>query len=179
MAPLAAAHSPKRGDQTEKLQRAQFAYDIPDVDLVREDGAAVNLKTYLAACDRPVLLNFLFTSCSAVCPISAMVFSQLQALMQDHGKSVEMVSVTIDPLQDTPEKLAEYARTFEAGPNWHFLTGTLEACLTVQRAFDADRGDKMNHPTVTLIRTNLRGSWTRLDGLATADDILDELHRAS
>ena len=63
-----------------------------------------------------------------------------------------MVSISIDPEYDTPEALNAYARRFDAGPQWEFLTGSLDDSIAVQKAFDADRGDKMNHAPLTLFR---------------------------
>ena len=75
----------------------------------------------------------------------------------------------------TPERLAAYARQFGAGPQWHFLTGTPQASQAVQRAFDTWRGDKMNHPLVTFVRPAGAQRWVRLEGHATATDLLREL----
>jgi cytochrome oxidase Cu insertion factor (SCO1/SenC/PrrC family) len=54
-------------------------------------------------------------------------------------------------------------------------TGTLAASQTVQRAFDVYRGNKMDHSPATLIRSAPGASWTRLEGFATADQLLAEL----
>ena len=86
-----------------------------------------------------------------------------------------MVSISIDPEQDTPEALARYAKRFDAGPQWVFLTGSLEDSIRVQKAFDAYRGDKMNHVPLTLLRTGPDTDWVRYDGFASGADLVTEL----
>jgi protein SCO1/2 len=85
------------------------------------------------------------------------------------------VSISIDPEFDTPARLREYARKFGAGPEWQHYGGTLAASREVQRAFGAYRGDKMNHAPVTLVRTAPGKEWVRIDGFASADQLLAEL----
>jgi protein SCO1/2 len=85
-----------------------------------------------------------------------------------------MVSISIDPEHDTPEALSAYAGRFGAGPQWEFLTGSLDDSIAVQRAFDADRGDKMNHAPMTLFRATPESQWVRYEGFATAADLAKE-----
>lgn len=177
---VAFSHSTEAAADGDKqpVTRSMADYDIPSIALTREDGTEVDLADELAF-DSPVFVNFLFTSCTAVCPVAAMVFSELQSRLPADGHHVQLRSISIDPLQDTPERLSEYAEKFDASADWHFLTGSLSACDDVQRAFDVYRGDKMNHPVVTFFRANAQARWVRLDGFATPDDLLNELHTSS
>ncbi len=81
----------------------------------------------------------------------------------------------IDPEQDSPARLRELAKTYGAGPEWQYYTGTLTASETAQRAFDVYRGAKMDHSPVTLIRPTPEGPWVRLDGFTTASQLFAEL----
>jgi protein SCO1/2 len=157
---------------------SQVPYDVPSVRLVRDDGKAVSLPDELND-GRPVILNFIYTSCTTVCPLTSRTFEQFQAMLGNERNGVHMVSISIDPEQDTPERLSAYARKYEAAPQWHFYTGTNEASLTAQRAFDVYRGDKMNHAPVTLLRTSPGKSWLRIEGFASAEDLLHEYHALS
>jgi protein SCO1/2 len=124
---------------------------------------------------RPVVLSFIYTSCTSVCPLISHTLSQLQSKLGDNAGRVHLVSITIDPEQDSAARLREYAKTFNAGPAWQHYTGTLAASQTVQRAFDVYRGNKMDHAPATLIRTAPGAQWTRIEGFATADQLLTEL----
>jgi protein SCO1 len=156
------------------MLRTIVRYDVPDLKLVRDDGKTVALADELND-GRPVVLDFIYTSCTSVCPLTSQTLSVLQDKLGAARDRVHLVSISIDPEQDTPERLHEYARKFGAGPQWQHYTGTLAASQTAQRAFDVYRGNKMDHQPVTLVRTAPGAAWVRLDGFATADQMLAEL----
>lgn len=155
--------------------RTQASYTIPDVKMLDADGAGVPLRSSLD--DKPVILNFIFTSCGAICPVMSNTFSQVQDALGPEKDAVRMVSISIDPEQDTPTALKAYAGKYGAGPQWQMLTGSLDDSIAVQRAFDIYRGDKMNHQPATFLRAGPEQPWVRLDGFASAADILHEYHR--
>ena len=157
--------------------RSLFSYKIPDLKLVDMNGAAVSLRDGLGGND-PIMLNFIFTTCSAVCPVMSATFHHVQNQLGPESSKVRMISISIDPENDTPEKLKEYASKYHAGPQWKMLTGSAESSIAVQRAFDAFRGDKMNHAPATFIRVGGADKpWLRLDGFASAPDIIKEYHQ--
>ncbi len=159
------------------VQRSEQAYQAPDVTLIDQGGERVAMAALLAT-DKPILLNFIFTTCTAICPAMTATFEKVQEGLAGEADKVAMVSVSIDPEQDTPAALTEYAQRFDAGPQWVFLTGSLEDSIRVQKAFDAYRGDKMNHAPLTLLRTGPDAKWVRLDGFASAADLTRELRAA-
>jgi protein SCO1/2 len=153
--------------------RSTARYQAPDVELVRADGARVSLLRELDD-GKPVILDFIYTTCTAICPVMSQTFAQIQRRLGARRDDVHLISISIDPDQDTPARLAAYARRFDAGPRWTFYTGTLEASVATQGAFDAYRGDKMNHVPVTFLRRAPGEPWVRLSGFAGADDVLKE-----
>ena len=156
--------------------RSQASYAIPDVRLVDADGAGVPLRE-LAEQDKPVLLNFIFTTCGAICPVMSATFSQVQDALGAERDAVRMVSISIDPEQDTPAALKAYAGKYGAGPQWQMLTGSVGDSVAVQRAFGVYRGDKMSHQPATFLRAGRGQPWVRLDGFASAEDILREVRQ--
>lgn len=155
--------------------RTLASYAVPDVKLLDADRTGVSLRSQLD--DKPVILNFIFTSCGAICPVMSTTFSQVQAALGQERDTVRMVSISIDPEHDTPEALKIYAKKYGAGPQWQMLTGSLDNSIAVQRAFDVYRGDKMGHTPVTFLRAKAGQPWVRLDGFASADDILREYRK--
>jgi protein SCO1/2 len=153
-------------------------YVIPDVKLVRDDGAAVQLRRELDD-GRPIVLNFIYTTCTSVCPLTSQTFAQLQDKLGAERGSVHLVSISIDPEQDTPRTLRAYAEKFDAGSEWRFYTGTMAASVAAQRAFNVYRGDKMSHAPVTLVRGAPGKPWVRIEGFATPDELLAELRKAT
>ncbi len=154
--------------------RVMVNYQIPDVQVVRTDGKTVSLADELND-GRPVVMSFIFTTCTTICPLSSSTFQKLQNLLGSDRKRVHMVSISIDPEEDTPERLVAYAKSYKAGPGWSFYTGTVQAIIAAQRAFGVYRGDKMNHPPVTLMRSAPGKPWIRIDGFATPDYLLQQV----
>ncbi len=157
----------------QKTTLTSVDYILPQIKLVRADGKTVSLPDELND-GRPVIMNFIYTTCKAICPLSSQTFSQLQRKLGNEREKVHMVSISIDPEQDTPTRLTDYAFKYKAGTQWQLYTGTIEASLATQRAFDVYRGDKMNHIPVTLLRAAHGKRWLRIDGFASADDLLRE-----
>jgi protein SCO1 len=150
-------------------------YVVPQVKLVRATGQTVALPQELDD-GRPVIMNFIFTSCETTCPLSSATFSMFERKLGPERSKVHFVSISIDPEQDTPARLREYAKKFGAGPEWQFYTGTVAASLAAQQAFGAYRGDKMSHAPLTLMRAAPGRPWLRIEGLATPDELLQHYH---
>jgi protein SCO1/2 len=158
-----------------KTTRLTVAYTVPQVTLVRDDGKTVSLPDELND-GRPVILNFIYTTCTSVCPLVSHTLSQLQSELGSDRDRVHLVSISIDPEEDTPARLAAYAKEYDAGPEWQHYTGTVAASVTAQRAFDAYRGDKMNHTPVTFLRAGPDDRWVRIEGFMTVETLLGEIH---
>lgn len=155
------------------VRRSEVNYATPNVKLVRDDGKTVAFPAELDD-GRPVVMNFIYTSCTTICPMSSQIFQQFQDDLGSRRNAVHLISISIDPEQDTPARLRAYAAKFNADSNWNHYSGTLGASITVQQAFNAYRGDKMNHSPLTLMRAAPGKPWVRLDGFARADDLLAE-----
>ncbi len=154
--------------------RSTVRYVVPNVTLVRADGKRVNFKRELDD-GRPVLLDFIYTTCTTICPVMSQTFADVQRLLGPNAARLKMMSVSIDPDEDTPAHLAVYAKRYQAGGQWSFYTGSFDAIMAAQQAFNVYRGDKMNHAPVTLYRSAPGRRWVRLDGFATPASVLREL----
>jgi protein SCO1/2 len=159
-------------DSGATVRRSTGAYQIPDVTLIREDGRKVNMRSYLDE-EGPVLVGFIFTTCAAICPLTSATFQRFQDKLGPK-EPLRIASISIDPEQDTPARLRQYAHKFGAGPNWHHYTGSQADSIAMQRAFDAHRGDKMEHTAVAFLRAAPGKPWTRIDGFVSADDLVAE-----
>ncbi|MDB5991316.1 MAG: SCO1/SenC [Herbaspirillum sp.] len=182
LASFACAQSPDAHDHHHHMEMAPESgrtmigvYNLPNVELVREDGKTVSLLKELND-GRPVILNFIYTTCTTVCPVTSQTFSLLQTALASEKNKVHLVSISIDPEQDTPARLQQYAKKFGAGSAWNHYTGSVEASIAAQRAFDVYRGDKMNHSPVTLLRAEPGRPWLRIDGFPTVADLLNQYH---
>ncbi len=164
---------PARGNE---VTSSSVQYEVPNLLLVRQDGEPVSLRKEMDD-GRPVVLNFIFTTCGSICPLMSQVFGEFQRKLGAEVGHVHLMSISIDPEQDTPERLREYADRFRAGPSWQYYTGTLAASQSAQQAFNVYRGDKMSHTPVTLLRAAPGQPWLRLDGFVTPDQLLHHYHQ--
>jgi protein SCO1/2 len=156
--------------------RSVASFAVPDARLVDMHGAEFALRSALES-RHPVMVNFVFTSCGAICPVMSATFAQVQDRLAREQDPLHLLSISIDPEHDTPARLREYATRFGAGPRWQFVTGSAEASIEVQRAFEVYRGDKMSHDPVTFIRAAPGKPWVRLEGFAAASDLIREYRR--
>jgi protein SCO1/2 len=151
-----------------------ISMSIPDVKLTDMHGAQVALNDVLDK-DSSIILNFVFTTCTTICPAMSGTFQQVQTKLGKKRREAKLVSISIDPENDTPAKLKEFAANYQAGPQWKLLTGTYENSVLVQKAFEVYAGDKMNHKPVTFLRAKgTANTWVRIDGLVDAAVILKE-----
>jgi protein SCO1/2 len=95
---------------------------VGNFNLVDESGAPF---TQEALRGHPTIVDFIFTRCDTVCPIITMKMERLQEKILDRkAESIKIVSISVDPAYDTPEKLAAYAAKYHANPEkWRFVTG--------------------------------------------------------
>jgi len=143
---------------------------LPSVALQTMTGEARTLDHELAA-DVPLVLNFVFTTCSTSCSLQTAVLAQLQRERQRQGRALRLASITIDPENDTPQQLRRFAAGFGTGPGWQFYTGRFDDLLRVQRHFDVYRGSKASHPPVLLLRRDARAPWVRVEGFPQAAEL--------
>jgi protein SCO1/2 len=127
----------------------------------------------------PVLVNFIFTSCTTVCPVMSAAFARLQTSAAASEHDVRLVSISIDPDFDTPEALRAYAARHGAGPRWQLLTGTPAASIAAQRAFGAYRGGAANHAPATYLRRARGERWEIVEGLTGVEPLVRLLQRGS
>jgi protein SCO1/2 len=167
------AHHMKALSDDSPYSKKRSAYEIPDVMLLGQDGHEHSLVALLDS-EKPVMLNFIFTSCTTICPVMTSTFVEVGRQLGPDRQHVQMVSISIDPENDTPARLAEYANARGAGESWTFLTGDLASIRQAQVAFDAYRGNKMNHVPMTFLRASPDEPWLRIDGFAAATDIMRE-----
>jgi len=145
-------------------------YPLPDVELITSEGKKIKLASVLDA-NKPIALNFIFTTCTTICPVMTATFAQMRATLGESGKDLRMISITIDPEYDRPNRLKEYSENFNSGYDWFFLTGASSEISNVIRSFDAYNGSKMNHKPLTLLRKPHDPKWLRVDGLANSSSL--------
>lgn len=150
------------------VRTSHGAYAVPDVTLVDEAGRKVQARALLDG-KEPVALNFIYTSCTTICPVMTATMLELQRSLRGGSKTPHFVSISIDPEFDSAPVLSRYAQRY--GAKWTFLTGTPQDVRAVLDSFDANRGGKANHAALTLFRHAGAPHWLRVEGLASATEL--------
>lgn len=152
--------------------------NIPDTPLFDQDGREVRFYSDLVK-DRVVAVNFIFTTCTTICPPMDANFSKLQKLMGERaGREFEMISVSVDPAIDTPPRLKAWGSKFGRRDGWTLLTGRKSEVDQLLKALKVFTPDKTDHSPILLLGDDARGEWTRAYGLAPAAQVaemIDEL----
>ena len=153
-------------DKEIQKEEKEIRISIPDLLLLNQDGKKIRFYSDLVK-DKVVAINFIFTTCTTACPLLSATFSNVQELMGDRfGRDFYLISISVDPVIDTPERLKAMATKFNAGPGWTFITGEREEIVKLLRALGASALRKKDHTPLVLIGNDTRGVWTRTYGLA-------------
>ena len=158
--------------QKNSFKETQAMYQVPDVELLDQHGNKVNLRQLLQQ-KEPYALNFIFTTCTTICPILTASFSHMQHELGADADHLNLISISIDPEYDTPKVLTAYSKKARADKNWTFLTGDYKTIISVEKAFDSYTSDKMNHRPAYLFKTAGNDHWHRVDGLVSGTDLAD------
>ena len=161
----------------QKYRQSIEKYDVPDVTLVNQDGKKVRLRELLST-SKPVIVDFIFGTCTTICPILSASYANLQKRLGPDSEKLQLVSISIDPENDTPKVLKEYLKRYRAKPGWDFFTGTRADVDKVMYAFNAYIPNKMSHYPLTLIRSQDQGKWIRIFGLMGSAEFLNECRKA-
>jgi protein SCO1 len=151
---------------------------LADQVLVDQEGRQRRLVQDVIG-KRIAIVNFVYTSCTTVCPVSSALFAQLQERLGPAlGKDVVLVSITVDPVRDTPERLREFAARYGAGPGWVWLTGGKRELEAVLKGFGAYAPNYEEHPAMVLVGDAQGGTWTRFFGFPPAEQLLEKVREA-
>lgn len=150
---------------------------IPDTVLTDQDGNKHHFYSDLIK-GKTVLINAVYTSCAGVCPIQTAVFAKVQTMLGERvGADVQMISVTLDPVTDTPERLKEFADKFNVGPGWLFLTGTKQEVTEVLRAVDLYSPVPAEHTPIAAIGHEPGEVWMKVINVTAPADIVGRMER--
>jgi protein SCO1 len=142
------------------------AAHIPDVRVYDQNGQALNFYTDLIK-GKNVAINFIFTTCTNVCPVLTATFRRVQLELEKSHSDVKLISISVDPVIDTPERLREFANKFKAGPGWAFVTGEKNDIDTLLQRLGFGIGNKSDHTSMILVGNDAANYWTRTYGLSS------------
>ncbi|HEY6802025.1 MAG TPA: SCO family protein [Pyrinomonadaceae bacterium] len=170
--PLSKAQTQSAKDEEVEVDVRGVKVRIPDLKLRDQNGNEVRFYSDLIK-DKVIVLTFFYTSCTYLCSMQGKVFSELQTLLGDRlGKSVFLISVSTDPVKDSPQKLKAWGTRFNVKPGWTLVTGDLDEMNKLLVRFTGNKAGVEMHLPVTFVGNEKDGRWTSAVGTFGPQDIL-------
>jgi cytochrome oxidase Cu insertion factor (SCO1/SenC/PrrC family) len=165
--------APATDSQPPKPEIVARGVTIPDVTLINQDGQPVNVARDLAA-GKLLVIDFIFTTCTGVCPPMGLSFGQLQGRLAGRlGRDVNLVSVSVDPVTDTPARLKAWSTQFSASAGWTLLTGKKQDVDHFLKALGVFAANKTEHSPFILVGRVSDGRWRRIHGLTPTEKLAE------
>lgn len=176
--PPTADATPAAATTTREGFSREVKVNVPDVWVTNQDGREVRFYTDLIK-GRKVAVGFFYTTCTFICTRHGEFFSKLQAALGERlGEEVFLISVTMDPLNDTPSKLNRWARTYQRKDGWTLVTGSADNLGEVLKVFTGNTaGPRDDHSSFFYIADDRTGVWQLVDTLAPPAAVADKLGR--
>lgn len=170
-------HAHHRQAATAESKMAMARIDLPDgLSMLNQYGNSVDLREDVIG-DKTVVIGFMYTSCTTICPVVSSVFSMVHERMHDQvGKGVELIMITVDPTRDTPHRLLAYSEKYKANMGWSWLTGdkkTVDKALSALGAYTPNFED---HPAMLLIGNDNKAEWYRYFGFPSPQVIEEKIN---
>ena len=164
--------APTSGPRDDTANQSPAQKYFTDIVLLNQDNQKMRLYSDLLK-GRVVIINAFFATCQGSClPMNRNLEKVQEALGERLGKDVSIMSISVDPLVDTPASLKQYAAKLHARPGWYFLTGdkkNVDLALTKLGQFVEQ---KENHLNIFIIGNEPTGLWKKAFGLAPADQLI-------
>lgn len=137
---------------------------FPNVVLQDQDGRSLRFYDDMIE-GKVVAINFVYTTCTDVCPLDTAQLREVQRLLGDRvGRDVHMYTISINPERDTPADLRRFMRAYDVAPGWTFLTGRREDIDLLQRRLGlrpVDERRLREHDTSIIVGNERTGQWIR------------------
>jgi len=192
-------HNVSSDPDSNRVVRGQSGYEIPppstltgipvrqihvgretkflhDLVLLDQDGRSTHFYTDLIK-DKSVILSFFYTTCSYMCTRQGKVFSELQTELGDRlGKDIFLISVTMDPQTDTPERLRSWGKQYGQRKGWSLVTG---GKVEMEKLVGHLTGNPLvrleMHAPFVYLGNDKKNKWTATFGLAAPKTLLKQI----
>jgi cytochrome oxidase Cu insertion factor (SCO1/SenC/PrrC family) len=151
---------------------------IPNTSIYDQNGKQLNFYNDLVK-GKTVAINFIFTTCTASCPPLTATFRRVQQDAEKRGLPLQLISISVDPTVDTPERLHAFAEKFNAAPGWTFVTGDKGEIDSLLQALGAAVANKNDHTPMIMIGNDGADYWTRAYGLSSPSQLVDLIANAA
>lgn len=157
---------------------ARSQTQTPDVPVRDQNGRRLTFYTDLVK-GKTVAINFIFTTCTTICPSLTATFRRVQEDLATRAPDVRLISISVDPLTDTPERLRDFANRFNAGPGWTFVTGDKADIDSLLLGLGAATANASDHTPTILVSNDVAGYRTRTYGLSSPAALVNVVMEAA
>ena len=151
---------------------------IPNSLVYDQNGKQLDFYTDLIK-GKIVAINFIFTTCTASCPPLTATFRKVQQDTAQRGLDVKLISISVDPTVDTPERLLAFATKYKAEPGWTFVTGNKGEIDSLLKGLGVPITNKNDHTPMIMIGNDVADYWTRAYGLSSPTKLVDLISDAA
>ena len=147
-----------------------------NLEVIDQDGNRLRFYDDVLK-DKVVAINFIFTNCQGACPLMTQNMSMVRDMLGlELGKDIHFISVSIDPVRDTPAAMKEFAETHRADQDgWRFVTGDPENLAHIVTRLGQYTDNVEAHSTL-LIAANVRTAhWTKIPPNVPPNGIVERL----
>jgi protein SCO1/2 len=147
------------------------AHYFGGLTLVDQHGSKVDLYEDLMR-GKVVIIHSFFATCHGSCPVMISTFKKIEEAFKSDGR-VSLISITVDPANDTPAKLDELATSLKARKDWHFLTGTPQQVQSALAKLGLAVVTRDDHSNIVLVGNLNTGLWKKVLGVAESGKVID------
>jgi protein SCO1 len=148
-----------------------MAHYFTNTEVVDQDGKVHRFYDDLIR-GKKVLINFAFAHCTTACSPVTLNLARVQRQLGEHvGRDVQMLTLTVDPVNDTPEALRKFTKKMNVGPGWKFLTGSPESVHALLRRLGGYTDKPENHNTILIIGNAATGTWLKTASMNPPEQI--------
>jgi cytochrome oxidase Cu insertion factor (SCO1/SenC/PrrC family) len=159
-APVAAGNAPADKAASEEKARNYFS----NVELVDQDGRSLKFYDEVLK-DNVVVISFIFTNCQSACPLMTRNLTMIRDMLrEDERRAIQFISISIDPLRDTPSAMKDFAQKHDADiDGWLWLTGQPDDVNYITKRLGSYTDDPEMHTTTLLAANVPNAHWTKIE----------------
>jgi cytochrome oxidase Cu insertion factor (SCO1/SenC/PrrC family) len=151
-------------------QPATVALSVPDIEVVNQDGRHLRFNSQVID-GRIAIVTGFFTTCSSMCPITQEKLSKVAKLLGPRlGKDVVIVSVSVDPQNDTPTRMKDWGEKFHIGAGWTLLSGNPAEVDTLLKSLGLSVPLPQRHQSALMVGSAASG-WVRISSWTSAEKL--------
>jgi cytochrome oxidase Cu insertion factor (SCO1/SenC/PrrC family) len=152
--------TPSEREAAETKARDYFS----NVELVDQNGERLKFYDEVLK-DNVVVISFIFTNCQSACPLMTRNLTMIRGMLrEDERRAIRFISISIDPLRDTPAAMKEFAQKHDADlDDWMWLTGQPDDVNFITKRLGSYTDDPEMHTTTLLAANVPKAHWTKIE----------------